>query len=242
MSELNIVISGYGKMGKEIEKMALKKGHSIAAKLDNTDDWNSFIASKPNADVVIDFSMPTVALDVFSRCFKLGIPLVSGTTGWYGQKEEVFKLCRQKKSTFFFAPNFSIGVNVFFYVNKKLASIMNHIGGYDVSMTETHHVHKLDAPSGTAIQAAKDIATQVDSLTGWVSDSHQKNKIPINSIRRGEVTGAHEVLWKSEVDEILLKHEAKNRRGFALGAVLAAEFIQGKSGIFTMNDMLNLSD
>ncbi len=242
MSSLRIVISGYGKMGKEVEKEAVRNGHEIVAVIDNESDWNRFIKSATQADVVIDFSMPSVALDVFSKCFELGIPLVTGTTGWYDHKEEVFALCKEKNAAFFYAPNFSIGVNVFFYVNKKLAQVMNSIEGYQVSMTETHHIHKLDAPSGTAIQAANDIVEQMDNLTGWLSEGNRKHKIPIKSIRKGEVTGTHEVLWKSESDEILLKHKAVNRSGFVKGALAAAEFIQGKRGVFTMNDLLNLTD
>jgi len=242
MKPLNIVISGYGKMGREIEKAALAKGHTIAAKIDNNNQWNMFSASSVQADVVIDFSIPTVALEVFERCFNLNLPLVTGTTGWYEKKDAVFEMCKQKEASFFYAPNFSIGVNIFFYANKKIAEVMNRIGGYHVSIKETHHIHKLDAPSGTAIQAANDIVDKMNTLTGWLSEEKQEFKIPIQSIRKGEATGTHEILWKSEADDIILKHTAKNRTGFAQGAILAAEFIQGKKGIFTMNDMLNLTD
>ncbi len=242
MNRLKIVISGYGKMGREVEKTALQKEHQIVAVIDNEDDWNKFLNANIPADVVIDFSMPSVALDVFSKCFNRGIPLVTGTTGWYNKKEEVFNLCKEKNAAFFYAPNFSIGVNIFFYTNKKLAQVMNRINGYKVSITETHHIHKLDAPSGTAIQAANDIVEQMDNLTGWFAEENRKQKIPVKSIRKGEVTGTHEVLWRSASDEILLKHKAVNRSGFAAGAVAAAEFIQNKKGIFTMNDLLNLND
>jgi len=241
-NRLNIVISGYGKMGREIEKAATAKGHAIVAKLDNFNDWERFSASGNQADVVIDFSMPSVAIEVFKRCFNMNIPLVTGTTGWYHKKDEVFEMTNKMKAAFFYAPNFSIGVNIFFYANKKLAAIMNHIEGYHVSIKETHHIHKLDAPSGTAIQAANDIVDEMNNLTGWLSEEKQEFKIPIKSVRKGEVTGTHDILWKSDADEILLRHTAKNRSGFAQGAVMAAEYIQKKSGIFTMNDMLNLND
>jgi len=240
MTNLKIVLSGYGKMGKEVERTALSRNHVIVAKLDNEKEWEKYKKSKTKADVVIDFSMPSVALDVFSNCFNLSIPLVTGTTGWYGQKEKVFKMVNEKQAAFFYAPNFSIGVNLFFLVNRKLAGLMNTIPGYDISITETHHIHKLDAPSGTAIKAANDIVDKMENLSGWTLDQGKPGMLPIHSIREGEVTGTHEVLWQSDADEILLKHAAKNRSGFALGAVMAAEYIQKKKGIFTMEDMLNL--
>jgi 4-hydroxy-tetrahydrodipicolinate reductase len=243
MEPLKIVISGYGRMGKEVEKAALSAGHTIIAKIDNKHDWEKFIQSNQKADVVIDFSMPSVAMDVFSKCFNLGIPLVTGTTGWYDYKEKVFSLCHKKEAAFFYAPNFSIGVNLFFYTNRKLASIMNRVKGYRVSISETHHIHKIDKPSGTAIQTANDIISQSNNLNGWqLSGNPPPDKIPIESLREGEVTGTHQVVWKSDADEIELKHKAFNRTGFAQGAVMAAEYIQGKKGIFTMNDLLNLND
>jgi len=241
MKRLNIVISGYGKMGKEIEKVAIAKNHTIVDRLDNEDDWEQFIHNNKKADVVIDFSMPSVVMDVFKRCFDLNIPLVTGTTGWYNDKKIVFEMCKEKDATFFYAPNFSIGTNLFFYINSKLAEVMNRVEGYDVSITETHHIHKLDAPSGTAIKLANDVVDRMDTLTGWLLENKQDDKISIESIRKGEVTGIHKIRWNSKSDEITLKHEAKNRTGFALGAVQAATFIRGKKGIFTMNDLLNLN-
>lgn len=241
MSKLNIVISGYGKMGREVEKVARRKNHNIVAKLDNEEDWKQFIRSHTKADVVIDFSVPRAAVELFLRCFELNIPLVTGTTGWYDRKDEILQVCKKMNATFFYAPNFSIGTNLFFYTNKKLAEVMNRVDGYDVSITETHHIHKLDAPSGTAIQVANEIIGEMDRLNGWLLEKKQDDKIPVKSIRQGEVTGIHEVVWKSDADEIVLKHEAKNRTGFAQGAVLAAEFIQEKKGIFTMKELLDLN-
>ena len=239
MEKLKIVISGYGRMGREVEKVALERGHSLVAIIDNKDDWDKFMESGIKADVVIDFSMPEVALENFYRCFDAGLPLVTGTTGWYDKKEEVFRKVVEKDATFFYAPNFSIGVNIFFYINKTLADVMNRVGGYNVSLKETHHIHKLDKPSGTAIKLAEDIVARLDNLSGWSSDVTKSNKIPIISVRKGEVSGIHEVTWKSQSDEIFLRHQAFNRRGFAEGAVLAAEFVHKKKGVYTMDDLLN---
>ncbi len=240
MKQLKVVLSGYGKMGKEVERMLNERKHIVVAKLDNKQDWLKFTNLNPKADVVIDFSMPSVALDVFSTCFNMGIPLVTGTTGWYNKKEDVFNMVSHRKATFFYAPNFSIGVNLFFYVNRKLAALMDTVGGYQAAVFETHHIHKLDAPSGTAIQVANDIIDEMKNLSGWTMEENSPHKLPVHSVREGEVTGIHEVLWESDADEIMLKHTAKNRSGFALGAVMAAEYIQGKKGVFTMLDMLDL--
>lgn len=240
MEHLKIALSGYGKMGKEVEKVAITRKHQVVVRLDNEQDWQEFKNNQPQVDVIIDFSVPFVAFNVFSTCFELGIPCVTGTTGWYDKKEEVLKMVAEKKASFFYTPNFSLGVNIFFYVNRKLAGVMNRLGGYDISITETHHIHKLDAPSGTAIQAANDIVGEMEALTGWELEKHLPHKISVHSIRKGDVPGTHEILWQSDADEILLKHVAKNRSGFALGAVMAAEYIQGKKGIFTMADLLNL--
>jgi 4-hydroxy-tetrahydrodipicolinate reductase len=242
MKQLNIIISGYGKMGREVEQVALQRGHKIIARLDNKTDWDLFLKSGKEGDVVIDFSMPEVALQNFERCFNAGLPLVTGTTGWYDKKERVFKMVVEKDAAFFYAPNFSIGVNIFFYINRKLAEVMNGVEGYQVSMRETHHIHKLDSPSGTAIQLADDIVERMDNISGWSSGKAKEKKIPIISVRKGEVTGIHEVMWKSESDEILLKHQAKSRKGFALGAVLAAEFLPNKKGVYTMDDLLNFKE
>ena len=239
MEKLKIVISGYGRMGKEVEKVVLERGHTLVAVIDNESDWNKFSESDKKADVVIDFSMPEVALNNFYRCFDAGLPLVTGTTGWYDKKEEVFKKIVEKDAAFFYAPNFSIGVNIFFYVNKTLADVMNRVGGYNVSLKEIHHIHKLDKPSGTAIKLAEDIVALFDNVSGWSSDETKNNKIPVISVRKGEVSGIHEILWKSSSDEIFLRHQAFSRRGFAEGAVMAAEFVHKKKGVYTMDDLLN---
>ena len=236
---MNIVISGYGRMGKEVEAIALKRGHQIICKIDQLGDWAEFDPLFSQADVVIDFSQPEVVVDNLKRCFKAGIPIVTGTTGWDKQLEEVVQECNSQKGTLFFAPNFSIGVNIFFRANQQLAKLMAGVEGYSVQIEETHHIHKLDAPSGTAIKIADGIIEKNSHYQKWVKEvANSFLELPILSKREGEVTGMHEVIYDSKVDTLTLKHEAKNRGGFALGAVLAAEFVQGKVGVFTMDDLL----
>jgi 4-hydroxy-tetrahydrodipicolinate reductase len=237
---MNIALSGYGKMGHEVEKAAAGRGHTIVAKLDNTSDWNNYGEEVRKADVIIDFSQPDVVLDVIKRCIDMQVPVVTGTTGWYGMLEEITDLCRQKNGTLFYAPNFSIGVNILFKVNETLAALMNRVRDYDVQVKETHHIHKLDKPSGTAISIAEGIIRQMDSLTGWVNDkTGSPSELPIISKRKGEVTGTHTIIYNSQVDKIILKHKAKNRAGFALGALVAAAFVKDKKGVYTMDDLLN---
>lgn len=236
---MNLVISGYGKMGKEVQNAAEQRGHHIGAILDNEADWLHFLRSKPKADVVIDFSMPKVALTNMMHCFSVNLPIVTGTTGWHEQYDEVVAACSQHEAALFYAPNFSLGVNIFFEANKLLAKLTSAVEGYKIRINETHHKHKLDAPSGTAIRAAEDIISQFPSLTGWGSELNlQDNILPVSSERKGEVTGFHELIYESEVDRITLSHDAKNRSGFALGALLAAEFIIGRKGVYTMKDLL----
>ena len=238
---MKIVISGYGKMGKEVDKTASLRHHIIVAKPDRNDDWNKFKIKIENADVVIDFSMPAVAVDNIYRCFNLGLPIVTGTTGWYGRMNEVKKVCAEKNAALFYAPNFSIGVNLFFRVNEQLAHIMAGVEGYRMHIEETHHIHKLDAPSGTAVRVAEGIINNNDNLKKWVNcQSDKPDELPVISFREGEVPGTHAVIYESDADLITLKHEAKNRSGFALGAVLAAEFLVDKKGVFTMGDLLKL--
>lgn len=238
---MKLALLGYGKMGKEIEKIALDRGHTIGAILDNEEDWILKAELLRSCDVAIEFSIPAVAPVNVTRCFELGIPVVSGTTGWTEQLGEAGRKCTELNGTFFQASNFSIGVNVFFEINRRLAQFMNAYPEYGVSMKEVHHSQKLDSPSGTAITLAKDILASVDRLNGWVNmPSSDEDQIGITSIREGQVPGTHEVIWDSEIDKITLIHEAKNRKGFALGAVLAAEFILGKKGVYGMKQLLNL--
>ena len=193
-----------------------------------------------SADVAIEFTSPSTAYGNYLKCFEAGVPVVSGTTGWLDKMPEIKRLCAEEGKTFFYASNFSIGVNIFFAVNKYLAKIMNHFPSYDVRMTEVHHVHKLDAPSGTAITLAEGILENIDRKERWtLNTAEQPTDLPIQAIREGEVPGIHEIVYESDADKISIKHDAKSRAGFALGAVLAAEFTAGKKGFLGMNDLFH---
>jgi 4-hydroxy-tetrahydrodipicolinate reductase len=237
---MKIALIGYGKMGKTIEQIAKKRGHDIAVAIDvnNVSDLDS--EAFKTADVAIEFTTPTTALNNYRKCFAAYIPVVSGTTGWLDSLPEIKAACENEGQTFFYASNFSLGVNIFFALNKYLAKIMNNFPDYNVKMEEVHHIHKLDAPSGTAITLAEDILTENSSKTRWNLDVEEhKTDLAIHCIRQGETPGIHEIDYESSVDTISIKHDAKSRDGFALGAVLAAEFVIGKKGFLGMNDMLN---
>jgi 4-hydroxy-tetrahydrodipicolinate reductase len=237
---MKIAITGYGKMGREIEKAAIKKGYSVIAIIDNPSDWQKQLSNIKKADVIIDFSQPDVAVDIILKSFAIHKPLITGTTGWYNQMEMVRKKCAEMDATLFYAPNFSIGVNIFFKINRELAKIMNQVEGYRAEIKETHHVQKIDAPSGTAIKAGEEIIAHLDGLKSWVNKtSIDAKELPIISMRKGKVTGRHKVSYESDVDKIELIHKAKNRAAFAQGALLAAAFVKDKKGIFTMEDLLN---
>ncbi|MFW5699690.1 MAG: 4-hydroxy-tetrahydrodipicolinate reductase [Bacteroidota bacterium] len=237
---MNIALLGYGKMGKEIEKIALERGHTIVLKIDvdNVSDMTSENLQK--ADVAIDFSVPSSAYDNIMKCFESNLPIVSGTTGWIDRKQEVEKECREKNQTFFYASNYSLGVNLFFKLNQFLAKIMGPFDQYDVAIEETHHTQKLDAPSGTAITLAEDILGNIERKSTWELDSEDKSKLNIKAIRKENVPGIHTVTYDSEVDYITMTHSAKSRKGFALGAVLAAEFAKDNKGILTMDDLMQI--
>ena len=235
---MKIALIGYGKMGKTIEKIALERGHEIVSVIDvsNPEDFNS--AAFKSADVAIEFTVPSTALSNYMKCFEANVPVVSGTTGWLDRMDEVKEKCEKEGKTFFYASNYSIGVNIFFAVNSYLARIMNNLPSYNVRMTETHHIHKLDAPSGTAITLAGGILEQVDRKERWVLETEEKSTdLAIHAIREGEVPGIHEIIYDSEADYISIKHDAKSRAGFALGAVVAAEFTAGKKGFLGMKDL-----
>lgn len=237
---MKITISGYGKMGKEIEKTAINTGHDIVAIVDNHKDWDEQLSAIKKSDVIIDFSQPAAAVEILLRSFNLQIPIITGTTGWYDHLDEVLKKCKEMEATLFYAPNFSIGVNIFFKLNRELAIIMDQVDGYKVKIKETHHMYKLDAPSGTAIKAGEDIIKEMNQLKSWVNDySENPAQLPIFSKRKGSVTGTHKVIYTSEMDKIELVHKAKNRSAFANGAMLAAAFVKDKQGVFTMEDLLN---
>lgn len=237
---MKIALIGYGKMGKEIERIAQDRGHSIVSIIDEN-NLSGFDSSEfKNADVAIEFTTPASAMSNFRKCFEANVPVVAGTTGWLENMPEVKDACENKNQTFFYASNYSLGVNIFFAVNKYLAKIMNQFTDYAVKMEEVHHIHKLDAPSGTAITLAEGIIENVDRKNNWHLETEMKpSDLAIHCIREGEVPGIHEIFYESEADIISIKHDAKNRKGFALGAVLAAEFTCGKKGFLGMQDMLN---
>jgi len=238
---MKIALIGYGKMGKEIEKIALDRGHEIVLKIDITNPEDLTIANLQKADVVIEFTTPHSATANYKLCFEAGIPVVSGTTGWLEKQAEVHELCKNLNGTFFYTSNFSLGVNIFFALNKKLAELMANHSEYKVEMKEIHHTQKLDAPSGTAITLAEGIIENIPTIKSWVNSSTGLNdEIGIISEREGQVPGTHIINYDSEVDFIEITHCAKNRKGLAFGAVLAAEYSFGKKGILSMNDLLNI--
>lgn len=232
---MKIALLGYGKMGKEIEKIALERGHEIILKKTEDNDFEGL----ENADVAIDFSIPTAAVINITTCINKQIPVVSGTTGWLEQYDAMVLLCKEKKSAFLYSSNFSVGVNLFFELNSYLARMMSKIKDYKISMQEIHHTQKLDAPSGTAISLANGIIAETD-YTAWTLEEASNEQIPIDVKRIDQVPGTHSVYYRSEVDEIEIKHTAFSRQGFALGAVVAAEWIVDKKGVFNMKDVLNI--
>lgn len=233
---MRIGLFGYGKMGRMIAEIAQSRGHKIVAKVD-VDAADIDYASM---DVAIDFSTPDSAFDNITGCFENGVPVICGTTGWLDQYNEAVERCNKNKSAFIYASNFSLGVNIFFELNSHLAKMMSKLEQYKVSMEEIHHTQKLDAPSGTAITLAEGIITNT-AYTEWQLEKSGDKIIPITSKREGMVPGTHSICYESNVDSIEIKHTAHNREGFALGAVIAAEWIQGKTGVFSMKDVLNLS-
>ncbi len=235
---MNIALLGYGKMGKEIEKIALQRGHTIVLKVNKLNANTYTLEELKQADVAIEFSTPHTVLNNIKNCFEAKVPVVIGTTGWYDSFIEIEKKCQLKNGTFFHATNFSLGVNIFMKVNSYLAELMNKYTSYNVEMEEIHHIHKLDKPSGTAITLANQVIAKLDRKTNWSITSKDENTLFIEDKREGEVPGTHIIKYKSEVDDIEIMHKAHNRSGFALGAVIAAEFLKGKNGIFTMTDLM----
>ncbi|UWY28505.1 4-hydroxy-tetrahydrodipicolinate reductase [Flavobacterium sp. TR2] len=232
---MKIALLGYGKMGKVIERIALERGHEIVLKKDEFNTYDGL----STADVAIDFSVPSAAVNNISASFNANVPVVSGTTGWLEHYDEMIALCNEKKGGFISSSNFSLGVNIFFGLNEYLAKIMNQFDSYKVSMEEIHHIHKLDAPSGTAISLAQGVIEN-SSYSEWTLEDAKNNQIHIEAKRIGEVPGTHTVTYDSPIDSIEIKHTAHNREGFALGAVIAAEWLAGKQGVFSMKDVLNL--
>ena len=234
---MKIALLGYGKMGKTIEQIAVARGHEIVLKIDNAETPYDITI----ADVAIEFSTPNSAFANISNSLTHKVPVVAGTTGWLSQYNEAVALCKAQQTAFLYASNFSIGVNVFFALNKTLAKLMLGLKEYEVAIEEIHHTQKLDAPSGTAITLAEGIIAETDK-TGWHLDTAAENEIPIVAKRIDNTPGTHIITYSSEVDTIEIKHTAHNRNGFALGAVMAAEWIVGKQGVFTMSDVLGFSN
>ncbi|MEY8848391.1 4-hydroxy-tetrahydrodipicolinate reductase [Psychroserpens sp. XS_ASV72] len=232
---MNIALFGYGKMGKAIESIAIQRGHTIGLKLSKDTKTDSL----ENIDVAIDFSVPDSAYGNISLAIQQETPIISGTTGWLHRYDDIVELCKQKNGTFLYASNFSLGVNIFFEVNKVLAKLMKDFPQYKTSIEEIHHTQKLDAPSGTAISLAKDIIEQTN-YKNWSMDEPKPNEIGILAKRIEDVHGTHVINYDSEIDSISIKHTAHSRQGFALGAVIAAEWIHNKKGVFTMKDVLNI--
>jgi 4-hydroxy-tetrahydrodipicolinate reductase len=236
---MRLLIIGNGRMGNEIRSLAENLGHEIVFTIDNEVDWKSFSESGIIPDAAIEFTIPNVAVDNIIRCFKNSIPVVCGTTAWWNRLPEVHSAVNEFNGSLIYASNFSPGMNVAFEINQRLAKIMNNFANYQVHINETHHIHKLDSPSGTAVSLANDITEIITRKKSWVNNEPANDEqILINSFRLGEVTGNHDVVYESDADIITLSHHAKNRKGFALGAIIAANWIIDKKGIFTMKDLI----
>ncbi len=237
---MKTIIIGYGKMGREIEKILLERGHTISHIIDanNRADLNS--ETLKGVDVAIEFTTPDTAYENIRTCIENKIPVVSGTTGWMDRLEELQQLCHQRGSALFYASNYCLGVNLMFRLNEQLAQLVNRVGGdYTVELEEVHHIHKLDSPSGTSITIAEGIINNLDQKSGWVNHTPApEDMVGIRSLREGEVAGIHTVTYDSADDNLQITHTIKNRKTLALGAVVAAEFINGKTGVFSMNDLL----
>ena len=240
MKRIKIALLGYGKMGAEMERVIAKHNHEIILIIDSVDDWEKKGDILAQADVAIDFSNPDVVVHNIYHCFKANVPVVVGTTGWYENLEKVKNDCVNLNQAFFFAPNFSIGVNLFFDLNRHLANLMSSWDEYEISIEETHHIHKQDAPSGTAILLANDIIHHIGRKEKWVNElSENPLELEIKSIRMENEPGSHIIKYDSDIDNIIISHNAKNRRGFANGALMAAEWLPGKKGFFEMKDLLS---
>lgn len=234
---MKIALLGYGKMGHEVERIALAKGHEIVVTIDNDQEWIERAELLKQAEVAIEFSQPDQAFNNISRCFDLHLPIVVGTTAWYDRLDEVKRRCLAEKQSLFYAPNFSIGMNMVFRMNKELARFAEKYG-YSVSLAETHHIHKLDKPSGTAAKLANDIIAESSRYQCWsINEPYPADTLPIEVTREGEVFGIHSVTAQSSADRITLTHEAFSREGLAQGALAATAFLMGKVGVFTMDDL-----
>lgn len=236
---MKTAIIGYGKMGREIEKILLERGHEVALIIDQENQHELDADHLRGVDVALEFTTPATAYENLKRCITCHVPVVSGTTGWTERLGELEELCRKEGSALFYASNFSLGVNLLFRLNRQLARLMNRFGQYEISIEEVHHTQKKDAPSGTAITLAEGILAEVERKTGWVNEpTTESNKIAIRTVREGMIPGIHTITYTSQDDTLELRHEIKHRRTLAEGAVVAAEFLCGKQGVYTMEDLL----
>lgn len=236
---MKIALIGYGKMGKTIEKIAIDRGHKIVSiiDIDNQQDFDS--DAFRSADVAIEFTTPATAVDNYMKAFAQGVPVVSGSTGWTTRMQEIKDICERGEATFFWTSNFSLGVNIFFALNKYLSALMDNFADYNPEMKEIHHIHKLDHPSGTAITLAEGLIDNVTRIDAWTEEKTMSSQLLINHEREGEVPGTHIISWDSDVDTITIEHKAKSRQGFALGAVVAAEWVSNQKGFLTMDQMMH---
>ena len=236
---MKAAIIGYGKMGREIEKILLERGHEVVLVIDAENAAELDASHLAGADVALEFTTPATAYDNIRRCIECRVPVVSGTTGWTARLGELIDYCRERGGALFYASNYSLGVNLMFRLNRQLAALVNRVGGYEVSIEEVHHTQKKDAPSGTAITLAEGIIAELASKRGWVNDAPAAaDQIEIHSVREGMTPGIHTVTYESEDDVLEIRHTIKNRRTLALGAVVAAEFLCGRSGVYSMEDLL----
>lgn len=237
---MRVVIIGYGTMGREVEKVLVARGHEVIGRIDAGESEKLSRENLSHADAAIEFTTPSTAYENVAACLHAGLPVVCGTTGWNDRRSEAERLCRELGGTFLWSSNFSIGVNILFRVNKFLARLMNGFPEYNITMCEVHHTRKVDAPSGTAVTLAEDIVENIERKSSWVNhETLYPESLGIVSIREGDTAGIHKVKYESEADIITLRHEAKGRMGFALGAVMAAEFAVGRKGVLSMDDFFN---
>jgi 4-hydroxy-tetrahydrodipicolinate reductase len=238
---MNITLIGYGKMGKAIEQIALKRGHAVDFKIDQGNPDLLYQLNGSKTDVAIEFTQPEQAFNNLKYCLEHGIPVVCGTTGWLEKRKEIEAICQHNKGAFFYASNYSVGVNIFFHLNKWLAQVMSGYPEYNITTEEIHHTEKKDAPSGTSITLAEGIIEHIPNKQHWINEATgNNNEIPIVSKRIANVPGTHTIVYESSIDTIEIKHTAHSREGFALGAVIAAEWIKGKTGTFGMDDLLKI--
>ncbi|MDA3866520.1 MAG: 4-hydroxy-tetrahydrodipicolinate reductase [Salinivirgaceae bacterium] len=237
---MKILLIGYGRMGKEVHQVLTERGHEATCIIDLHNKKQLSAIGNQNIDVAIEFTRPNIAFDNVMACISENIPVVTGTTGWNERLDEIHTICKEQNGSFLYASNFSIGVNMLFAMNKKLASLMNSQPQYNAHIEETHHIHKKDKPSGTAITLAEQLTDNIERYNSFQLDFKKPGVIPITANRKDEVFGDHKITYTSPIDELTIAHSAKSRKGFALGAVIAAEHIAKKKGIFTMNDVLGI--